>query len=290
MEILTPELGKAKKSTKDLVVSVLMYNYPVTLAKITNEIKRKFQASVTFQGVRKAANQLVENDVVVKKGKEYSLSKEWILKLRQFTEKLHESYFTESKRVRNIEAIGEDIKVYTFDNLVDVDIFWNSLIGKWFDEDKNSKEEKYYVQQSGHTWYVLANLEEETQTLEKIQKNKIRFYTLAIGKLVLDKWSKKYYEDHGFYYTTLKKKKNDTSKYFAVYGDNVIQCTYPVELTKEMDQIYHQAKDFESFDVTRLIKLLRRKVELKMTVMKNPVVAEQLRNYVLSHFKKNGRF
>ena len=42
IEITTPQLGKVKKSTKDLVISALMYEYPVTLAKLTNIIKKKF--------------------------------------------------------------------------------------------------------------------------------------------------------------------------------------------------------------------------------------------------------
>jgi hypothetical protein len=282
LEITTPELGEVKKTNKDLVISSLIYNHPATLAKITNVIRKKFHAPVTFQGIRKAANQLLENEVVVKEGKEYSLSKDWILKLRQFTEELHESYFTESSGVRNIEAIGEEIKVYTFDNLIDLDVFWNSLIGRWFDEDTG--KEKEYAQQSGHAWYVLANLEEETKTLEKIQKHGIKFYTLAAGKSVLDRWSKKYYEDQGFFYTVSNN--SNTSGYFAVYGNKVIQCTYPKDLVEEMDKIYNQSRDFESFEITKLIKLLRKKVELKMIVMKNPVVAVQLRNFILSHFSK----
>lgn len=285
LEITVPQLGKVKKTSKDLVVSALIYNHPTTLIKLTNIIKRKFHASFTFQGVRKAVNQLVIDEVVVKAGREYSLSKDWILKLREFTEKLHESYFAESTGIRNIEAAGRDIKVYTFDNLVDLDIFWNSLIGKWFDEDRGVRGDKFYVQQSGHTWYVLANLEEETQILGKILKYNIKFFTLAAGNAVLDKWCKRYYENHGFYYVT-SKKKTDASHYFAVYNDHIIQCTYPMSLVEELNNIYRNAKDFESFDVAKLIRLLRKKTELKMTVMKNPVVAEQLKKHILSHFDK----
>ena len=283
IDVTIPQLGKVKKTNKDLVISALKYDYPLTLIKLTNAIKKKYHVSVTFQGVRKAVNQLVENGVVVKISKEYSLSKDWILRLRDFVEDLHETYFTENTRIKEIEAIGGDIRVYTFDNLIDADVFWNNIIGKWFDEGK-TKKDKYYVQQSGHTWYVLANLEEETKILEKIQKNKIKFYTLAIGNSVLDKWSRKYYKKQGFFYTTSKNKK-DTSKYFAVYGDRIIQCDYPTRLTNEIDKIYQKAKDFESLDVTGLIKILRKKTELKILVMRNPVVAEQLRNLVLSNFK-----
>jgi len=285
-EITTPQLGKTKKTTKDLVISTLMYNHPLTLTGLTKNIKRKFGASVTFQGVRKAVNQLLESGVITKEGKEYSLSRNWILDLRDFVENLQESYFTEKSGVREIQSIGEDIKVYTFDNLIDLDMFWNRIIAKLFDEDKENKGKKYYVQQSGHTWYVLANLEEETKILEKIKNYGIEFYTLVNGNSFLDRWCKKYYEEQSFFYKVKLGKKKDVSQYFAVYGDYVIQSEYPKDLSDSIDKLYKKAKDLGSFEVTKLIRLLRKRTTLKMTVTKNPVVAEQLRNYILFQFKR----
>ena len=288
IEIVTPQLGKVKKSTKDLVISTLIYEHPLNLAKLTNAIKRKFQASVTFQGVRKAVNQLAENGVVIKDGKVYDLSKDWILELREFVEKLQESHFTERTGIKDIQAIGEDLKVYTFDNLIDLDKFWNKIIGKWFDDDKENKGDKFYVQLSGHAWYVLGQLGEETAILEKIKKLNIHFYTLANDDTFLDRWSKKYYTDQGFFYTTNKdKKRSSNARYFAVYNDFVIQATYPEDIAREIDSVYRGTKDFESFEIAKLITILRKKTDLKVTVMRNPVVAEQLRNYILSRFKKS---
>lgn len=283
IEILTPQLGKVKKSAKDLVISALLYEHPLNLARLTNTINKKFHASVTFQGVRKAVNQLAENKVIVREGKEYSLSKEWILELREFAEKLQESYFTERSEIKDIQAIGEDIKVYTFDNLIDLDKFWNRIIEKWFDKRKDKSS---YVQLSGHTWYVLGQLEEETATLEKIRRYKIPFYTLANDNTFLDRWCKRYYEDQGFFYSTNKEKKRGSNgRYFAVYDEHIIQTTYPEDIRREIDEIYNSTKDFESFEVAKLIKILRKKTELKVTVMKNAVIAEQLREHIMAQFK-----
>ena len=55
IEITTPQLGKTRKAAKDLVISTLLMEYPLTLAKLTNSIKKKFSASVTFQGCWTAA-------------------------------------------------------------------------------------------------------------------------------------------------------------------------------------------------------------------------------------------
>ncbi len=285
IEIITPQLGTIKKSTKDLIISTLMYDHPLNLTKLTNAIKKKFQASVTFQGVRKAVNQLVENGVIIKNAREYDLSRDWILELRNFVEKLQESHFTERTGIKDIQAIGDDIKVYTFDNLIDLDKFWDKLVAKWFEDDKDNKTEKCYTQLSGHAWYVLGQLGEETEIMEKIKRFNIKFYILANGCTFLDEWSKKYYVDHGFFYITNRdKKKNSNAQYFSVYNNYVIQITYPEEITKKIDSIYNNTKDFESFEAAKLIKILREKTDLKLTVMRNPVVAQQLRSFVLDKF------
>jgi len=73
----------------------------------------------------------------------------------------------------------------------------------------------------------------------------------------------------------------------VVYNDFMIQITYPDDITREIDSVYRNKRDFESFEVAKLIKIIQKKTDLKVTVMRNPVVAEQLRNYILSRFKKS---
>lgn len=287
LEITTPLLGTVKRPVKDLVISTLLYEYPLNLIKITNSVKKKYQTSVTFQGVRKAVHLLEQEKVVIKKGKEYQLNKEWILKLIDFTEELREAYFSDNQKIKEIESVGQDIKVYTFENLIDLDKFWNKVVEKWFEEDKetNDKRKKQYIQQAGHTWYVLANLQEETKILEIMKKNSIEFYTFACGNSVLDQWCKKYYHEQGFKYMN-SKKKIDTSHYFGTYKDYILQTTFPKEINNEIDKIYQQTHNFESFNVTGLIRALQKKHVFKLIIMKNPLIAEQLRQSVLSHFKK----
>jgi len=286
LEIIVPQLskaGKTKKIAKDLVISTLAKKFPLTLTKLTNSIKKDFRVSVTFQGVRKAVNLLVEENIVKKTKKEYQLNKDWILSLRDFSEKLQNAYFNKTPEILDVESIGEEIKVYTFDNLISLDKFWNGIISKWFSEDARNKKKKFYVQQSGHTWYVLGQLEEETNIVEQIKKHNINFYTFSAGNTYLDNWCKKYYLDQNFFYKTSKESK-ETSDYFAVYNDFIIQTTYPKKLSQEINNIYNQTKDFQSFNIARLIKILRKKTKLKVTIMKNPVVAKQLRNSILSKF------
>jgi len=278
LNVTIPELSDGKLSVKDLVISTLTLEYPLTLARLTNSIRRRFNAGVTFQGVRKAANQLLDGGVLEKRGKEYSVQKEWIWKLRNFVEQLEEGYFSESQ-VRDVQTLGEEITVYTFDNLIDSDQFLNRLISKWFEQSPGLQ----YLQKAGHAYFMVGNLEEENRINELMKSKKVEFYTLVGGGTPLDKWAGGYFRKQGFHY---KHGEGDTSKYFAVYGDRLFQYETPSRLTKKIDVVYKKAKNFEALDVAALITFLRKRIALKVTVMNSPLLAEQLRNLILLHFKK----
>ncbi len=286
IDVTVPHLGSKKMTARDLVISTLMYEHPLNLAKITNSIKKKHSAPVTFQGVRKAVTQLVDQGVLEKNDKQYAISKDWIMSLRNVVEQLQNSYFSESSGVTNVESLGDDIKIYTFDNLIDLDKFWNVVVGKWFEDDSADKSKKNYLQLSGHVWYVLGQLQEETAIVEKMRAHNIDFYIVAPQDTFLDNWCKIYYEKLGCKFAIAKEKENP-ARYFSIYKDLIIQTTYPDDLVADIEKIYQQTKSFETFDNAALIKILRGKTEVKVTVMRNPLVTEQLGKFILSHFTQS---
>jgi hypothetical protein len=288
LEIITPTIGITKKKVKDLVISALMYSYPLSLIKLTNTINKKFTSGVTFQGVRRAVNSLLDEKILIKSNKEYQINQEWILKMKDFFGKLNDSYSSKTGGIMEIEEIGEEIKVYTMKNLLEADKLWNKINTNFFKEEKNSKKEKIYAQFAGHTWYVFGQMSEETEIVNLSREYKIKAFIVCNSNTVLDKWCKKYYEDIGVQFTTNKEiKKEDNSKYFGVYENYIIQLETPKEITKEIDEVYNNAKSFNSFDGLKLSKALLKESKIKLIVMKNNLLAEQLRKSVLNHFKKN---
>lgn len=281
IQITMPGFGK-EKSTKDLVISLLVDEYPLSAKQITNKIKSKFGVSVTFQGVYKAINQLITDGVLSKEGKNLQISKDWIINAKLFLDSLQTKYFEETKAISK-SAIGEDIQVYYFDNLIALDKFWNNILEIWF-KDPNLRDE-FLTQQSGHTWYVLGQLEEETAILNSIKEKNLKFYILNDGNTFLDKWSGRYYRGQKFVYTINKsRKKIPKNHYFIIYSDYIMESVYPDDLTKELDKIYDSVKEITDLNLNELIKVLRKKTQLKITIMKNPILAKRLRKDILKHF------
>ena len=279
IDITIPGFG-AEKTAKDLVVSLLADEYPLSAKQITNKIKSKFNVSVTFQGVYKAINQLIENGVLIKEKKNIQINKDWITNAKAFVDSLQKKYFEETK-ASSESAIGEDIQVYYFDNLISLDKFWNKILENLF--KNNSIGDEYLTQQSGHIWYVLGQLEEESAILHIIKEKKLKFYTISTGNTFLDKWSGRYYESQNFFYST-NKKKSPNNHYFIIYGDYIMESIYPEELSDELDKVYDHVNEITDLNLSELIHVLRKKAQLKITVMKNAILAQRLRKDILKHF------
>ena len=278
LEITIPQIGARKKSARDLVISILAYHHSLTLATLTRSIQKKYASSVTFQGIRKAVNVLMEEGVIVRNKKEYLLDKEWIANLVNFANSLHESHFSNQLAIKDFESLGENLKVYTFKNLIDTDQYLNHLILEWFKQNPGGK----YLQFCNHAYFALGNLKEESKINEKIKYYKVQFYTFAGSNTLLDKWVGRYFKGQGFHYIS---EKQDVQPYFGVYRDFYFQYETPPEITKELDKIFSQTRDLKSLDFAKLINLLRKESNIKVTVMKNPLVASRLRETIENRFK-----
>ena len=105
-----------KKSTKDLIIDILSYSWPLTTRKIYNLIKRK-GLSVTYQAVHKSIKELLDQGIVIKQNKEYQLNIEWIKKRHEFIEKLKYAYIDRKynllKSIEKNELVPHpNIKIY----------------------------------------------------------------------------------------------------------------------------------------------------------------------------------
>lgn len=280
--ITVPGQGKDLQ-TKDMILSILALEYPLTAKQLTNKIRKQFGSTVTFQAVYKAANQLIEGSILEKEGMQIKISKGWIRDAKSFIDGLQKRYLEDAKPGTAALA-SENVQVYEIDNLIDLDKFWIGICESWYDDP--ALEDDKVVQLCGHAWYVLGQLENEEECLRNIHNHGLKFYTLVDGDDYLDRWSGKYYTDWGFEYRTKRKGGSEHhNHYYVVYADMIIETVYPERLARDLDEIYRRVKDIKDLDLNQVIKILRRKEKLKITVMKNKPLASQLREGILSHWR-----
>src|SRR3989338_3226492 len=169
LSITLPLLEKTS-SVKDMAFSVLMHEFPLSLMKTLHAINKQYNRSFSFQAVRKAVLQLVEEGVLVKEGKEFSVNKEWIIKVIKFGNILQKQYFTTAHKGSKVQ-VGGNTTIYTLPTLLDLDYVWNGIIRQALSDPK---AERIVTFKAVHFWFMIATLAQETELMKEMIKRGIK--------------------------------------------------------------------------------------------------------------------
>ncbi|MBI2659859.1 hypothetical protein HYX07_01730 [Candidatus Woesearchaeota archaeon] len=283
LNITLPQLDKEKKA-KDLIISVLAMNYPLSSKKIYNEIKRRFGYSVTYQAVHKSILQLQAQGVLVKEDMEYSINMQWIDEISDFVEKMKQNYEAHKKYPFGIIDMqtSENMQMIVFSNFLGAELFTLKLLDKYCSNPKNKEPFCAKIQ---HIKRPIFQSEQAFQTLGIFKKTEIGKYMLVRGDTFIDRWGADFYE--GVYKCMFGV---DIAKDYEtyIYGDLVLQLYIPLEISKKIDLLYNKAKIIEDIKVPEIYNdIYEKKHRVQLLIYKNPEIAEQLRQKTLGYFNNS---
>lgn len=277
---LTLPFGK-KDNIKNLIFSILTKEYPLKIIELTNYIRKRYGKSVTFQAVRKAILQLVEEDILIKEDNKFLINKQWVLESKKTLDSLYLD-LTEEKTPKKVESIKGELTVFTFNSLNELMKFWQDLIDTWF---KKFKEGEYNINcyQAAHSWEGLLHLDHEKALMGQLKKKGIKSYILSTGNTPLDRNIRRFYKmidvdmqinpsDSLF----------DKSYYVGTYGDLIIQAKYPHKIVEELEIFFRKNQTIEDLNLKELSDIVNKKIEIKLTVIKNLEMAKQINKSILS--------
>lgn len=279
LEIVLP-LSK-KGDVKDLVFTILTKEYPLKIIELTNYIRKRYGKSVTFQAVRKALLELVSSGVLVREGKAFSISREWVRDAKQTIDQLYKDVF-ETKPSRKEEAIAGEVSVFTFASLNDMMKFWQDLIDDWFKKFKLG-DPNINIYQCAHAWEGLLHLDRERLLMGQLKKKGIISYVLSIGNTLLDRNIQRFYRSIGIkFHISPSTSSFDRAYYVGTYGGLIIQTRYPDELVKALDVFFKKNKTLEELNLAELSEIVNKKIAIKLTVIRNLEMAKQINKSVIS--------
>src|SRR3989338_8783802 len=113
---ITLPFGK-DDNIKNLVFSILTKEYPLKIIELTNFIRKRYGKSVTFQAVRKAILQLVEEGVLLEDNNQFSINKDWVVNGKKQLDTLYEELTQEKIKPKSINSIKGEVSIFTFDSL-----------------------------------------------------------------------------------------------------------------------------------------------------------------------------
>jgi len=92
IELTLPEFDTDGKSTKDLVIMLLLKNHPMSVKQLWYRVNRTFGRNISYQGVYKTIATLLAAEILKKSEIGYEINLEWIRKVRKFTLALESTY------------------------------------------------------------------------------------------------------------------------------------------------------------------------------------------------------
>jgi len=270
-----------KNNVKNLVFSILIYEYPLKIIQLTNFIRKRYGKAVTFQAVRKAVLELVKEEVVTKVDNEFSINKEWVKESKRTIDEIYHNLYEERSPPKRIDSIGEEVSVFSFNSLNEMMKFWQNLIDDWF---KKFKQGDFNINcyQAAHGWEGLLHPDKERHIMEQLKNKRIKSYILFTSNTLLDRNLLNFYKGIGIKGTISKSSSQfDKSYYVATYGELVVQTQYPQDLVKELDSFFKKNKKLEGFNLKDLLDIVNKKIDIKLTVNKSLNMAKQINQSIL---------
>lgn len=280
MTLLFTKLGHYKKAVKDLVISSIALQHPQRLVQIHDAIKRQHAIGVTYQAVRKACQELVSLGILIRSEKGYEISKNWVKEAVEFVDTLRHSYLDQWKPMQKTD-VGENVEIYTVNSIYEAEKLWGELLFDWVRKEATLKSWNTF--QTTHIWTLFFHLEWEERQIIELNKTTKNKFTIIYSSTFLDKVAQKFYNQH----IPTKNVIDPTwirGCSIGTYDDLILQVYQPSNIAKEIDKFYQGVKKLEDVNLTKMSEIAKKPLEVKVTVMRNPQFANQIRQNVLKHF------
>jgi len=188
-------LGGLKLNTEDLLVKILLESFQLTIAA-AHDILVKRDKKISLQAVYGVVNKLIDEGVLVKHGKQISVSREWVVRMQKI--------LPGQSRLDLLE--GESVQ-WSFANLSSLDAFWKHLVfdlflqypgepvfmcgphAFWPYAPMRSKSEEefyqYFTEQRRHTYYAVGGNQEHDKKAHSLLKTPyVHIQSVRLSKLL----------------------------------------------------------------------------------------------------------
>lgn len=276
------EMLASRKTTKEQIIGILTYEWPLSIRKIFFLLKKKHQRKFTYQAVYKAINQMKEDKILEETKEGFRLNLEWVKEIHNETEIIRVNYFSEQRAsIFERDAESSEIRVFIFKNWFDVEkylyYFQKSCLSR-------TNEKKEICFHHAHEWRPIFYLRAEYNWITQMMKKGHKFYTLCSGNSEIDRWSASFYKSMGLK-IKLNEKSAESSELLS-FSDYAIQIYLPLELKQALDSEFKKAKEIKDLDLKKLIKeIFEKPSEIKVIINKDKKLSSEIQKQIISKFK-----
>lgn len=245
-------------------------------------IARTHKNTFTKQALYYTLRQLAEREVIVKHGKQFSLSQLWISRLSEFFAIASKQYGIDEATGNDFLSLSDGDKIsYSFKSPVEADKFWGhafNILGGMLD-----KKEPLYIY-NPHEWFFFARKESEEFLFQELQKRSQKVWLICGGKTELDKYTAKHFDGSILQYYMSEDTLFEARNYYLnIFGDYIIETRIDEGVAKQVDNFYNSNKSVTK-TATQMLTNLLTQGKTNLTISRNKKKAGKLKKVFASYF------
>lgn len=244
---------------------------------------RRLKKTFTKQGLYHVLRQLAEREIVVKHGKQFSLSQLWITRMNDFFALAGKQYGMDERTGNDFLSLSDGDKIsYSFKSPVEADRFWAhafTVLGELL-----AKREPLYIY-NPHEWFFFARKESEEFLFRELQTNGQKVWLICGGTTALDKHVKRYFDGSVLQYHMVQEYELFEARnyYLNIFGDYIIEARIDESVAEKVDQFY-EAHTSVTEETTRVLTALLTQGKTSLTISRNKKKAEKLKKIFVPYF------
>lgn len=259
----------SKESVEDKVIRELLGGEKTAKVLINSLQKQNFP--VTIQGVYKALKTLISEEIVIKRGKTYSLLEEWRKKVIE-----HFQQNTNQLLLGEGETIQFDLK-----SLIHLDQQWKNII---LSLHKTYQNFPIFLYNPFNIWMHLGGTRKQSEEkyYKSFEENKVYGFLGIKYQNKADIEFKKDFQNEYFQVAFSDPLFSDTD-YPTIFADYIITTRISKQITEKIKQVYTSNTTIEELE-ENLQKIGIEKKKVKLIIERNKEKAKKLRKKLSKEF------
>jgi hypothetical protein len=259
-------------TTKELILSVLTKKWPLSAKEIYSRVSKHSKKEITYQAIHKVLTELESQNLLEKKGKNYSLNIEWLEQQINELSQVKQKYTGKTRKII-VNKHSSTPQVYKFETISETSIAIAELFAsKQLSDDDN----ELLVGMFQYGWFTFKLRFEDLVLIKKIIKSNPKIKGIIQNKTPFGKWIHTQYNKVGMNCAPIGTNANLTEDIMSK-GDYIVEASFPNSTRKIIEEEYRKLKNIEGL-FKKFALRNEPKVEITLKITKNPQLARIVRN------------
>ena len=278
---MNPLLDIASKhsSTKDLVVSILSEEWPLSAKELFSRVLKQSEHGVSYQAVHKVLLELCGQGVVCRAGHSFELDKNWLEAQKSFFERVNSNYLGSKDRYDLSPDFKGTVKMH-FD---DYTKFVVTLANILKNRSVVGAGSETGIGILTHAYWPLRFSFDDIYLLKAMVASNEAGYAVIKKDSPLDRWVVKEYLKAGFKKAKIVSTLAYLTEDLFIHGDGIITIHFSDETMEMLDEVYSRVDNISDMFKEFVKNTFSKKpVSIDISISKNPVLAKTLQAHFMS--------